>query len=147
MGTACFAAAAVLWQRHAAVPAAQVEGEAKLFDLGTALGFALALGIVAVLVRAAQDLMGTGGVYAVAFVSGAVDVDAIVLASVQMLGRGELAAGATATAIVLAAVANMVVKLGMSAVLGGRVLGWRVAAGYGAAAATGAALTAAAALA
>ncbi|WBY01320.1 DUF4010 domain-containing protein [Ramlibacter tataouinensis] len=141
MGAACFAAAAVLWHRRGQRQPASVEGEAKLFDLGTAFGFALALGIVAVLVRAAQDLLGTGGVFAVAFVSGAVDVDAIVLASVQMLGRGELAAGAAAAAIVLAAVANMIVKLGMASTLGGRALGWRVAAGYGAAAATGAALT------
>ncbi|HYD78074.1 DUF4010 domain-containing protein [Ramlibacter sp.] len=147
MGVACFAAAAVLWHGRGSAQAPQVEGEAKLFDLGTAFGFALALGVVAVLVRAAQDLMGTGGVYAVAFVSGAVDVDAIVLASVHMLGRGELSAGATATAIVLAAVANMVVKLGMAATLGGRALGWRVAAGYGAAAATGAAIAAVAAIA
>lgn len=145
MGAACFAAAAVLWYRRGPAQTAQVEGGAKLFDLGTAFGFALALGIVAVLVRAAQDLLGTAGVYAVAFVSGAVDVDAIVLASVQMLGRGELAAGATATAIVLAASANMMVKLGMAATIGGRALGWPVAAGYGAAAATGAALTAVAA--
>lgn len=146
MGVASFAAAALLWWRRASAQDGRVAGEAKLFDLGTAFGFALALGVVSVLVHAAQDLLGTRGVYAVAFVSGAVDVDAIVISSVQMLGSGELAAEATATAIVLAAVANMLVKSGMAAALGGRALAGRVAAGYLAAAAAGGAITVAAAL-
>lgn len=124
-------AAAGLWRlRGPAMPPAAVDAEAKLFDLGTALGFSAVLAVVAVLARAAREAAGDGGLLAVAFASGLVDVDAIVIATVQMHGQGQLPAATTTAAILLAAAANLGVKAALAAGLGGARLGRRVAAGF-----------------
>jgi uncharacterized membrane protein (DUF4010 family) len=68
--------------------------------------------------------------YVVAFVSGLADVDAMLISSVQMLGQGELSAAATSTAVLLAALANMLTKAALAWGIGGRAVGVRVAGGY-----------------
>jgi uncharacterized membrane protein (DUF4010 family) len=139
MAAAAFLFAAWQWPRKAAAaePASPVEPTRRIFDLPTALGFGLILAVVAILVRAAREALGTGGIYLVAFVSGFADVDAILVSSVQLLARGDLPLEATAIALVLASCANMVTKAGMAWGIGGRALGARVAAGYLAIAAAG----------
>lgn len=132
-----FAAAALLWRRRERGHEATVPAQARLFDLGTAVGFGIALGVIAVLVHAGKERMGDAGIYAVAFLSGLADVDAIVISTVQMHAQDELGAAATATAILLAALANMVVKAGMAWTIGGRAVGLPVAAAFGAVAAAG----------
>lgn len=137
LGIVTFAAAALLWRRRERGHEVTVPQQARLFDLGTAVGFGIALGVIAVLVRAGKESMGDAGIYAVAFLSGLADVDAIVISTVQMHAQDELGAAATATAILLAALANMVVKAGMAWTIGGRAVGLRVAAAFGAVAAAG----------
>lgn len=137
LGIVSFCAAAVLWRRRGEGTAAQVTAHSRVFDLPTALAFGLLLGAVAVLVRAAQDSFGQAGVYGVAFLSGLVDVDAIVISSVQMHAQGALPDGVAVGAILLAVVANMVLKAAMAWTIGGRRVGVPVVAGYLAVAATG----------
>ncbi len=137
-----FLACAWQWRHRGSGQPAAVDGAGRLFDLGTALTFAFALGAVAVLARAAHEHLGTAGVYGVAFGSGLLDVDPIVISTAQMHGRGELQAGPAMTAIVLAVLANMAVKAAMAAVVGGRAFGARVAAGFGVIAAAGGVLAA-----
>ncbi|MDD4882488.1 MAG: MgtC/SapB family protein [Gallionellaceae bacterium] len=66
-----------------------------------------------------SDLAGSGGVYAVALVSGLTDVDAITLSSLRLFGLGTLSAHQTATAILLALLANIVFKAGLTLAIGG----------------------------
>lgn len=120
------------WRRQAAAPsdAAPVAPAAAPFDLSTALGFGLLLGVMAVLTRAARQWMGDAGLYALSLVSGLVDVDAILLTVIQMNGQGTLQAGQAATAAGLAVLANMVMKATLAWSVGGASLGLRVSVGY-----------------
>lgn len=130
LAAAAFLYAAWQWRRQPASSAASMPAGDRLFDLPVALGFGLVLAAVAVLVRAARDALGTAGIYAVAFVSGLADVDAILVSSVQMLAQGELSAWTTAVAILLAASANMVSKAALAWSIAGHAVGARVAAGF-----------------
>lgn len=137
LALAAFAAAAWQWRRRDPGQRVQAAAQARLFDLRSAVGFGLALGAIAVLVRAGEEFFGTVGIYGVAFLSGLADVDAIVISTVQMHAQGELAGAPTVAAILLAALANMLVKAGMSWSIGGGAVGLRVGAGFLAIAACG----------
>ncbi len=130
LGVGCFLAAWFLWRAQPAPASDAVQAQARLFGLSTALGFGLALAVVSVAVRAARDSLGDAGLYGVAFLSGLADVDAIVISSVQLHAQGQLATGATAAAMGVAAFSNMVMKAGIAWVIGGRAVGWRVAGSY-----------------
>lgn len=134
------AVAAWFWRgRERAPQPAQAAAPVGVFDLRAALVFGGALGLTTVLVRAAQEFLGSGGVYAVSFLSGLADVDAIVISTVQMHAQGSLPALPTSIAILLAALANTVVKGTMAWVIAGRAVGSRVSAGFLAAVALGSA--------
>jgi uncharacterized membrane protein (DUF4010 family) len=142
LGGAALVAAAWLWRRNASPDTAPIEANVRVFDLPTALGFGVVLGVAAVAIRAGKDLLGNAGIYGIAFVSGLADVDAILVSSVQMQAQGELAASAATTAILLAAIANMLSKTALAFGIGGARLGWSVVSGFVAIAAVGAAATA-----
>lgn len=125
-----FLAAAWLWRGRQEGGAAVELPEGPVFELRTALGFALLLGVVAVLARAAQDALGDAGLYAVGFVSGLADVDAPLISSLDMAARGEVGTTTAVRTIVLAVTANMVVKGAMAWTIGGKAVGKRVAAGF-----------------
>lgn len=139
LAAASFVLAAWQW-RAAPRPGDGVSPAAtgRVFDLGAALGFGLLLAMVAVVARAARDALGSAGVYAVAFVSGLADVDAILISSAQMQAQGELGAVAAAIAILLAAFANMLAKGAMAWSIAGRDVGGRVVGSYLTVAAAGA---------
>ncbi|WP_082151615.1 MgtC/SapB family protein [Caenimonas sp. SL110] len=137
-GVTALIAAAALWRRGAARETASIEAQVKVFDLPTALGFGVVLGIVAVAIRAGKQVLGDAGIYGIAFISGLADVDAILVSSVQMHEQGQLAANAATTAILLAAGANLVSKAALAFGIGGAKLGWRVLSGFGAIAVVGA---------
>ena len=130
LGATMFVQAAWLWRRRGGVAASAVEEPARLFDLGSAVGFAVLLAAVAVLSRAGREWLGVPGLLGVAFLSGLADVDAIVISTVQMLGRGELASGLAGQAVLVAVTANMVMKAGIAWVVGGRAVGRPVTAGF-----------------
>jgi uncharacterized membrane protein (DUF4010 family) len=78
-------------------------------DLRSALFFAALLAAALLLSRAAADILGPTGIYGVALVAGAADVDAISLSMIQMSAKG-LSAETAAIAVALAAIANTLLK-------------------------------------
>ncbi len=137
MGLVTLAAAGWILQRS---PRSGDPGEVPLrnpFELGPALKFGLLLAAVMVLAQAFKAWLGHTGIYLLAGLSGLSDVDAITL-SLAGMARSDLAAHVAVDAIVLAAMANSVVKGGMALAIGGRAMGWRVAAGMGASIVAGA---------
>lgn len=135
-----FAATAWLWRGARAVAGeAAPDGEGRVFDLPTALGFGALLGAVALIVRAAQQALGDAGVLAVAFVAGLADVDPPLISSLQLRAQGQVNEAVAVAAIVLAVAANMIVKAAIAWTVGGSRVGRRVVGGYLAVLAAGAA--------
>ena len=91
-------------------------------EMRAALGFALLYAGVLLLVAWLVDFAGSKGVYAVALVSGLIDVDAITLSSLRLYGLGSLTRAQAALSIVLAVLANAVFKLGVVRAFGGGAL-------------------------
>lgn len=94
----------------------------------TELRVALSFGVIyaTVLVAAAwlAAHVGNKGLYALSFVSGLTDVDAITLSILRLLALGQTEAHAVATAMALALWANLLFKLGLTAAVGNRQLAW-----------------------
>ena len=106
------------------------------FELRQAVSFGLLYGVVLFVAKAAQHGAGTAGLYVSSVLAGLTDVDAITLSVVDM-HRGGLASGTAATAIMLAALTNTVVKSGVAISVGGAAVGRPVAATLGAGLAAG----------
>jgi uncharacterized membrane protein (DUF4010 family) len=83
------------------------------FELRPAITFGLLYGVILVVARAAQVYFGDTGVYLSSIVSGLADVDAITLSMTELSRSGNLALPTAARAIVLAVMANTVVKSGI----------------------------------
>ncbi len=139
-GLALFVIGALAWRRRRPEVAAEPAESAAPFDLSAALFFGALLGLLAVLVRAAQDLLGSAGLYGLAALSGLVDVDAIVISVTHMQATGSLLAAPAAITIGLAASANMLSKAGIAWWVGGLRMGRSVLIGNLVAAAVGVAL-------
>ncbi|HEY9102206.1 MgtC/SapB family protein [Chitinimonas sp.] len=117
----------------AALPARRVEQADSLMaatsnptELKTALGFAAMYSLVLLAAAWLNNELGHVGLYAVALLSGATDVDAITLSSLHMHTQGRLQAMPTMFAIVLAVAANTIFKLILAFSIGGRRFGLRV---------------------
>ncbi len=91
-------------------------------ELGAALGFALAYGIVLVLGAWLSVLVGTHGVYALAAASGLMDVDAITLSTFRLADLGTLSATQAGMTIAIAICMNIAFKIGVVRVAGGAPL-------------------------
>lgn len=111
-------------------------------ELRPALLFAALYAAVLVAVAAAERWLGTGGLYAVAALSGLTDADAITLSTARLVHDGSLAPEIGWRALVIAAMANLAFKGGAVAMLGSRALLVRVAGVYAVAMAAGAVLLA-----
>ena len=96
--------------RGAAAPAPQSRNPA---ELGVALRFAAAYGVVLLAAAWLSDVAGSGGLYAAAAASGAVDIDPIVLSSLNLLEAALVGAPQAMSAIALAYAANVAFKLGI----------------------------------
>lgn len=144
-GAVLFALAAWRWWARGQAPHDGGAEDVAPFDLGTVIGFGALLAVVVVLVDAAKTWFGAAGVYAVATLSGLVDVDPVVVSLARPDGAGEpaYAARVAMAGVGLAVMANMVVKAAMGGVAGGLAFGRGLVAGYVLAAAVGAALAAA----
>jgi uncharacterized membrane protein (DUF4010 family) len=104
-----------LWRRQKAKQRGEVNAGHNPFELDEAIKFGLLFGIVLVIARAAQVYLGEAGLYLAAAIAGLTDVDAITLAMANLArGDGEQLAVA-ARAIVIAALANTVVKSAIAA--------------------------------
>ena len=108
-------------------------------NLKVAVFFAALLAFVAVLAAALRAWFGEAGVYPLALIAGLGDVDAITLTLSRQTAAG-LSLLVAAHGVLIAAVANSLLKAGMAWVVGGRAIAgpvtavFTVAAGLGAAA-------------
>ncbi|MDX1609552.1 MAG: MgtC/SapB family protein [Halofilum sp. (in: g-proteobacteria)] len=127
MMAAGYATAAFWWLRESAVAEGAEAPIRNPFELLPALQFGLLLAVVTVLAHALERWVGESGLYALAFVSGLTDVDAITLSLVGFVDDG-LAVTVVANGIVIAAMANTGFKAALVLTVGGRVPGLRVVA-------------------
>ncbi len=106
-----------LWQRE--------KGSASSIKLGSpftikpALKFAAAFAVIIALVKVADIYLSTQGVYAVSFLSGLVDVDAITV-SLSQLAKNGVAAKIAHNGILIAALTNIAAKGALAWWLGGK---------------------------
>jgi len=107
----------------------RIDGIGNPLELVTALGFGAILAAVLLAVHYLGDWLGTGGIYTAAALSGVTDVDALTISVSRLVGE-DFAPANGATAILIAASVNTVVKGGISLVAGNRPLGLRVIAVY-----------------
>ncbi|HHH45803.1 MAG TPA: MgtC/SapB family protein [Thiotrichales bacterium] len=99
------------------------------FELGPALKFGVLLSFVIFATSALKAWLGSEGVYLAAGVSALADVDAITL-SLARLAEQDLAPRVACNGILLASVANTLVKGGFALAIGGMRLGGRVLLGF-----------------
>ena len=110
------------------VPPADVTLQSP-FEIGPALKFGGVFVLVLLALAFGQKYLGDSGVYAAAFFSGFVDVDAIVLSSLESVKLGEMEPILAERAILIAIVVNNLVKILYVAVLGNRKMVGKVAVG------------------
>lgn len=111
------------WRRAAGASDEGEGGYRNPTNLATAFGFAAAFALVMVLAAWATDHLGTGGLFAVAAISGLTDVDAITLSTLRLQATGALIAGPAVTAIGIAVGANLLMKTAVVVFVGGREMG------------------------
>ena len=85
--------------------------------LQTALGFAVVLAIVTLLVEAIKNRVGTVGIYGLATLSGLIDVDAITLSLADQASR-QLDADVVAVGLICASGTNTLVKIAIAIAIG-----------------------------
>jgi uncharacterized membrane protein (DUF4010 family) len=97
------------------------------FSIAPALKFALLFVLILFMAKAALDFLGTRALYLTAILAGLTDVDAITLTTARLAHESLDAATATAT-IILAAMANTMMKGSLAVLLGawsfGRQMAW-----------------------
>ena len=98
---------------------------ANPLSLMTAIKFALLYAIIAFLVKAATQLEWQAGLLPLSFVSGLTDMDAISLSMANNLRAGSVAIELAARAVIIAGVANSLLKAALAAGLGSTALRWR----------------------
>lgn len=107
------------------------------FRLRPALVFGAVFAAVLLVSEFANQWFGASGIYATAFVSGLADVDAITLTLSRLAAEGAVSRQVATTGIVLGAVANTLVKAGLTLLIGTRKLALVVMAVLGIVAAVG----------
>ena len=114
----CFA----LWRRQQSAATASVSAGENPFELGQAIRFGLLFGAVSLAAKAAQVYLGDSGLYLAGAIAGLTDVDAIAL-SMARLAAGEGASlDVAARTVVIAVIANTLLKGGLAATLGAPAL-------------------------
>jgi uncharacterized membrane protein (DUF4010 family) len=91
-------------------------------QLRSALIFGALYAVVIFAVAAAKDHLGSSGMFLVAVISGLTDMDAITLSTGQLTNAGRVDASTAWRVILVAAMANLVFKAGIVALLGERRL-------------------------
>ncbi len=96
-------------------------------QIKVALGFGLIYATVLLLTAWVSGQIGALGFYAVAFVSGLTDVDAISLSSVQLAAQDRIPLDQASIGVAMALVANILLKASLTFAVGGRALAGRCA--------------------
>ena len=92
------------------------------FELKSALKFGFIFIVVLFAVTLGKQYFGSSGVYVAALFSGLIDVDALVLSSLQSVSLGELSVSVAKNSIAIAIITNTIIKLVYVAILGTRSL-------------------------
>ena len=100
--------------------------------LGIAIKFALIYGIISVLVKVFMNSDLSEGLLALSFLSGLTDLDAIALSITNNLKEGIVSADLAAKAVIVAAIANTLLKAGLVFSLGSTQLRKHIAIALGA---------------
>lgn len=123
---ALFAAlAAIVWQSATAPSDSPLE-PGNPSELKPALLFGALYAVVLFAIAAAQDTLGNAGLYATAFISGLTDIDAITLSTSRLVTTDVVDESTGWRIIVVAAMSNMLFKLGIAASLGSREMARRL---------------------
>jgi uncharacterized membrane protein (DUF4010 family) len=109
-----------LWRRRRTGERGEVSPGTNPFELDEAIKFGVLFGIVVFVAKAAEVYLGEGGLYLAAGIAGLTDVDAITLAMADLARNEAQTLEVAARAIVIAALANTLVKSGIAALLGSR---------------------------
>ena len=107
-----------LWRRRREMHRGEVQAGSNPFELEQAIKFGLLFGVVLLVAKSAQVYMGNAGLYLAAGIAGLTDVDAITLAMADLAKTDESSVAISARAIVIAVMANTIVKSGMAIGLG-----------------------------
>ncbi len=109
-------------------------------ELKSALILGALYAVIRLAAAAAKEHFGSGGLFAVAALSGLVDVDAVTLSTAQLINGGGVETGMGWRVILMASMSNLVFKAGVVAWLGGRGLLREIAWLFGAAMLAGTAI-------
>ncbi|WP_137285611.1 MgtC/SapB family protein [Halorussus salinisoli] len=93
------------------------------FRLRPALVFGVIFAVVLLISEYAHEWLGTSGVYATAFLSGLADVDVMTITLSKLAAEGTVSPRVATTGIVIAAIANTMVKAALAWLLGSYRLG------------------------
>lgn len=107
------------------------------FELSAALKLGLVFAVILVVTKVAVREFGAGGFYVACGLAGLIDVDAITLSAARMAGDGTVTPSQATTGILMAAVSNTFVKLGIAVTAGAAGYRARVAGGLAAMAVAG----------
>ncbi len=123
----CMAAAGlvvtlVLWRRGRGRETGVVSAGANPFELSEAIKFGLLFGIVTIVAKAAETYLGATGLYLAGALAGLTDVDAISLSMANLAKTDPESLLIAARTIVIAVVANTLVKAGMAVFMGAPAL-------------------------
>ncbi|UZE94506.1 MgtC/SapB family protein [Alkalimarinus alittae] len=99
-------------------------------ELKAAISFALIFAGVLLLVAWMNDTFQAEGVYIAAFISGLTDVDAITLSSLRLVSTGNIDASIATNAILVAYIANLIFKYGLTVALGTKELQLHIGGGF-----------------
>jgi len=112
----------LLWRRRDRRGRGQVPATHNPFELSQAIQFGLLFGVVVFVSKAAQQYLGDAGVYLASGLAGLTDVDAITLAMADLAKSDEQALVLAARAILVAVLANTLVKGAMAVGMGSKEL-------------------------
>jgi uncharacterized membrane protein (DUF4010 family) len=108
-----------LWRRRPADTSTLTSpGISNPLSLVTAIKFALLYALIALLVKAATALDLQGGLLPLSFISGLTDMDAISLSMAGSAASGTVSLTLALNAVILAAIANTLMKAGLAIGLG-----------------------------
>ena len=112
----------ILWRRGRSRATGVVAAGANPFELSEAIKFGLLFGIVTIVAKAAQVYLGAAGLYLAGAVAGLTDVDAISLSMANLATTSPESVKLAAYTIVIAVIANTLVKTGVAAFMGAPAL-------------------------
>jgi len=118
LATPGLALCALLWRRQRSAATASVSAGQNPFELGEAIRFGALFGVVTFASKAAEEYLGSSGLYLAGALAGLTDVDAIALSMANLASTDAASLPVAARTVVIAAVANTLLKGVMAASLG-----------------------------